>query len=327
MKYCIFGGNGFVGRYLSVELVRKGFDTVVCDLQPKPHAMIPRECEYCQVDIRDKSTFTKFFQLLQRRNFAVINLAANQYHKRVPCNAHEYFFSVNTTGTANLLEAAFEKGCRHFLQFTTDMTYGKPKYLPVDTHHPQEPFGPYGASKKAAEEVCRQYRKAGMNITIMRPRMINGPGREGILLKLFKLIDLNMPVPMIGNGRNHYQMVSVFDCVSAAVAAMDKGFPNKEYNLGSEASPDIRHLLQKVINEARSHSFVLPTPGRLVKAILDIFVKLDMPLMYKEQYMIADEEYVLDISETIKDLGWHPRYNDADMLIEAYRNYKQKGKV
>ncbi len=264
------------------------------------------------------------FPAFEGGDFAVINLAANQYHTRVPRNAEEYFFSVNTTGTANLLEAVYEKGCRHFLQFTTDMTYGKPKYLPVDTHHPQEPFGPYGASKKAAEEICRKYRDKGMHITIMRPRMISGPGRAGILLKLFRLIDKNMPVPTIGNGRNHYQMVSVFDCVSAAVAAMEKGFPNKEYNLGSEQSPDIRHLLQEVIREAGAHSFVLPTPGRLVKFVLSLFVKLGIPLMYREQYMIADEEYVLDISETVADLDWHPRYNDADMLKEAYKNYKQK---
>ena len=40
--------------------------------------------------------------------------------------------------------------------------------------------------------------------------------------------------------------------------------------------------------------------------------------------IIADEEYVLDISETEKDLNWHPQYNDEDMLKEAYRMYKEK---
>ena len=39
--------------------------------------------------------------------------------------------------------------------------------------------------------------------------------------------------------------------------------------------------------------------------------------------MIADEEYILDISETEEELDWHPKYNDEDMLKEAYRIYKQ----
>ena len=40
--------------------------------------------------------------------------------------------------------------------------------------------------------------------------------------------------------------------------------------------------------------------------------------------MIADEEYILDITGTKKDLGWQPQYNDADMLAEAYKMYKEK---
>lgn len=44
--------------------------------------------------------------------------------------------------------------------------------------------------------------------------------------------------------------------------------------------------------------------------------------MYKEQFMIADEEYILDIKQTEDDLDWHPQYNDEDMLKEAYQMYK-----
>jgi dTDP-glucose 4,6-dehydratase len=96
-------------------------------------------------------------------------------------NRAEYFYSVNTKGVQNILETIYSKGCRNYLMFTTDMIYGKPQYLPVDVYHPQNPFGPYGQSKKAAEKICAEYRKKGMNITIIRPRLINGPGRVGFL--------------------------------------------------------------------------------------------------------------------------------------------------
>lgn len=45
-----------------------------------------------------------------------------------------------------------EKNCMRYLMFTTDMTYGKPQYLPVDIKHPQNPFGPYGQSKKRVKK-------------------------------------------------------------------------------------------------------------------------------------------------------------------------------
>ncbi len=319
MKYYIFGGDGFVGRYLANSLIENGSEVVVCDILPKLDERINKKSAFICVDIRNKEE-------LDRINISpedmVINLAANQYHTKVPRNRHAYFFNTNTVGVQNILESIYAKGCRKYLMFTTDMTYGKPQYLPVDILHPQNPFGPYGQSKKACEEICRVYRKKGMNITIFRPRMINGPGRLGILVKLFKLIDWNLPVPTIGNGKNHYQMVSVFDCVSAIECAIGKGLPNKEYNLGSKNSPNITELLKGVVKSANSHSIVIHTPGKLVKLVLGIMDKIGLTMMYPEQFMIADEEYVLDISETEKDLDWHPLYNDEDMLKEAYRMYK-----
>ena len=311
MKYWIFGGCGFVGRYLAQALRERKGNVAICD--------IVADAPY-RVDICDKEALAK---LPIDKTDIVINMAANQYHTKVPKDREQYFQSVNTEGTRNLLEIIFEKGCRNYIMFSTDMTYGKPQYLPVDTKHPQNPFGPYGKSKCLAEQICREYREKGMNITIFRPRMIMGPGRAGILLKLFKLIDLNLPIPTIGNGHNHYQMISVFDCVSAVLCAIDKGIPNKEYNLGSEQAPDVRTLLKNTIQQAGKHSFVMPTPGKLVKAVLRMLDNTGLTLMYPEQFMIADEEYILDITETKKDLGWQPQYNDADMLTEAYRMYRE----
>lgn len=46
--------------------------------------------------------------------------------------------------------------------------------------------------------------------------------------------------------------------------------------------------------------------------------------MYKEQYEIADQEYVLDISKAQDILDWKPKYSDADMILEAYIQYRQR---
>ena len=320
MKYIIFGGNGFVGRFLANKLIEQNKNVLVVDKLTEIDKRIDKRCSFISLDIRDKQ---KLAQLDMGKEDILINLAANQYHTKVPKDRNTYFFETNTTASRNILETAFEKGCLNFIMFTTDMIYGKPQYLPVDIKHPQNPFGPYGQSKKICEEICREFRQKGMNITIFRPRMINGPGRLGILVKLFRLIDLNLPVPTIGNGKNHYQMISVFDCVDAILCAIEKELPNKEYNLGSDQSPDITTLLRGVIKSAGSHSFIIHTPGKLIKFLLNCLDKIGLTIMYPEQFMIADEEYVLDISETEKDLNWHPRYNDEDMLKEAYRMYHE----
>lgn len=323
MKFIIFGGNGFVGRFLANKLSEQGKKVLIVDKLEEMDQRIKPQCDFLSLDIRD---YQKVEQIDIKREDILINLAANQYHTKVPRDRKTYFFETNTGATRNILEAAYNKGCSNIILFSTDMIYGKPLYLPVDTKHPQNPFGPYGQSKKVCEEICREYRKKGLNITIFRPRMIVGPGRLGILEKLFKLIDWNLPVPTIGNGKNHYQMISVFDCVDAILCAIEKGIPNNEYNLGSKLSPDITTLLKGVIKSAKSHSFVMHTPGKLVKSVLTLFDKMGLTIMYPEQFMIADEEYVLDISETEKDLEWSPIYNDEDMLKEAYRMYERSNK-
>lgn len=319
MSYIIFGGSGFVGRYLVEEL--SATDKVVIADLTKPTYKFKENVSYVKVDVRKPQTFNK---INLKANDVVVNLAANQYHMKVPKRGrNEYFSATNTKGVANILAWMEQKGAIHMVQFTTDMTYGKPQYLPVDSKHPQVPFGPYGQSKKDAEDICRDYRKKGFQITIFRPRMINGPGRLGILKKLFVLIKHNLPVPTIGSGKNCYQMISVFDCVSATVLAIKKGCPNREYNLGSENAPATGSLLKELVKSVGSKSPVIPTPGRLVKLALGLLGAVGIEIMYKEQYMIADENYILDISETMNDLGWKPKYNDQDMIIQAYKEWAE----
>lgn len=317
MSYIVFGGSGFVGKYLVKQLSKLG-KVVIADLA-KPEYGYTENVSYVKADVRNPQTFHK---IRLNAEDTVINLAANQYHVKVPKKGRDKYFSdTNTQGVANILAWMAQNGATHMIQYTTDMTYGKPQYLPVDNKHPQVPFGPYGQSKKDAEDICRDYRKKGFQITIFRPRMINGPGRLGILQKLFILVKHNLPVPTIGSGKNCYQMISVFDCVSATMLAIERGCPNGEYNLGSENAPTTRELLKGLVKNVGSRSVVIPTPGKLVKLVLGILGALGLEIMYKEQYMIADENYVLDVSKTVKDLGWKPRYNDQDMIIRAYKEW------
>jgi dTDP-glucose 4,6-dehydratase len=203
------------------------------------------------------------------------------------------------------------------------MVYGYMTHNPQNEDHPRKPLGPYGESKSLSEDLCESYRARGMKISMFRPRLIIGPGRLGILRKLFWLVDHHLPIPMIGNGTNHYQFISVFDCASAAICAYDKSVPNSVYNLGSKNPPIVTELLMALIKEADTKSVLLKTPAGLVKAALNALEFVGFPLMDPEQYLIADEDCIVDISRGERELGWVPRYSDQDMLIQAYREYRQ----
>jgi dTDP-glucose 4,6-dehydratase len=321
MKHIIFGGDGFVGRHLAARLVSDGEEVVVADIVKSdlPHYGAAR---FLHTDVTDPAAVRR---VPITADDMVYNLSAKMLSPiQVRAKRHEFFYPVNYHGTKHIMEAMGETGADRLVHFTTDMIYGHTVATPMTEEHPVAPLGEYGMSKLETEHLAADWRKRGMRISLFRPRLIIGPGRLGILEKLFKLIDANLPVPMIGSGRNPYQFISVFDCAEAARLAWKAGVPNEAYNLGSLNPPPVRKLLGDLVRHAGSRSILLPTPAWAVKRTLDALDRLNMPIMDPEQYLIADEECVLDVSKGERDLGWVPQYRDEDMLIAAYREYRAK---
>ena len=321
MKHVIFGGDGFVGRHLAPKLLADGEEVVVADIvrSDLPHYGKARfvHCDVTEPESVDAVGI--------EADDMVYNLSAKMLSPiQVRAKRHDFFFPVNFDGTRNIIHAMAKADADRLVHFTTDMIYGHTVTYPMTEEHPVAPLGEYGLSKLKTEELAADWRTRGMKISLFRPRLIIGPGRLGILEKLFKLIDNNLPVPMIGSGKNPYQFISVFDCASAARLAWKAGVPNEAYNLGSLNPPPVRKLLGDLIRHAGSRSILIPTPGWAVKRTLDLLDLLNMPLMDPEQYLIADEECVLDVSKGKRDLGWVPQYRDEDMLIAAYSEYRAK---
>lgn len=321
MKHVIFGGDGFVGRHLAQKLAGEGAEVVVLDIAKSdlPHYA---EVAHITLDVTDRQAVTK---APIAPDDMVYNLSAKMLSPiQVRAKRHDFFYPVNYDGTKQIMEAMDKAGASRLVHFTTDMIYGHTVTTPMTEDHPVAPLGEYGQSKLDTEHLAAEWRERGMRISLFRPRLIIGPGRLGILEKLFKLIDANLPVPMIGSGKNPYQFISVFDCAEAARLAWKAGVPNEAYNLGSLNPPPVRKLLGDLVRHAGSKSILIPTPGFAVKRTLDVLDWLNMPIMDPEQYLIADEECVLDVSKGKRDLGWVPQYRDEDMLIAAYSEYRAK---
>ena len=321
MKHVIFGGDGFVGRHLAKKLVADGEEVVVADIVKSDLAHYAG-ARFVSCDVTEPAAVAA---VPMAPEDMVYNLSAKMLSPiQVRAKRHDFFYPVNYFGTENIIHAMDTAGARNLVHFTTDMIYGHTVTYPMTEEHPVSPLGEYGQSKLDTEILAGKWREKGMNISLFRPRLIIGPGRLGILEKLFKLIDHNLPVPMIGSGKNPYQFISVFDCAEAARLAWKAGVPNEAYNLGSLNPPPVKKLLGDLIKHAGSKSILIPTPGWAVKRTLDLLDALNMPLMDPEQYLIADEKCVLDVSKGGRQLGWVPQYRDEDMLIAAYSEYRNK---
>ena len=321
MKHILFGGDGFVGRHLAQKLLADGEEVVVADIVNDNKAFY-RDATIVACDVTRPDMVAS---VPIAADDMVYNLSAKMLSPlQIRSKRHDFFYPVNYDGTKNIIEAMDKVGANRLVHFTTDMIYGHTMTFPMTEEHPVAPLGEYGQSKLDTEVLAADWRAKGMSISLFRPRLIIGPGRLGILEKLFKLIDANLPVPMIGSGKNPYQFISVFDCAEAARLAWKAGVPNEAYNLGSLNPPPVRKLLGDLVKHAGSKSLLIPTPGWAVKRTLDFLDLINMPLMDPEQYLIANEMCVLDVGKGERDLGWVPQYRDGDMLIAAYSEYRAK---
>ena len=324
MRFIITGGSGFVGRHLIRKLHTLFPATEIHNIDINQSDELVGFSTYHDIDISDKSSFSSFkFD----DDDVVFHLAAHIFHPQTPYRTKrlKYFEKLNVGGTRNLIDCMKQNNVRRLAFLSTCMVYGFPKKKIIKTNHALKPNGPYGSTKVAAEKLLNDFaEKKNNHVLIFRPGLIAGPGRFGLLGKLSFLIKNNLPIPMIGSGLNRYQFISIYDCVDALIQFIELDFPSGTYNLGSKNPPIIKDLLNSLIEFSGSKSFLMPTWGYGVKTILNLLDMLNLTLMYPEQFLLADSEFVLEISDLEDELGFVPKYNDEDMLIEAYKSYLQE---
>jgi dTDP-glucose 4,6-dehydratase len=204
------------------------------------------------------------------------------------------------------------------------MVYGVPESNPIAEHHPRIPIGEYGLSKLAAEEYIMDRQLRGdVQSTIFRPRLILGSGRLGFFDKIFQLVERNLPIPIIGNGCNHFPYLSVSDLVKAVTKVIKQDCWNEVFNVSSEKSPPVHDVLSALIKHSNSRSWIIKLPSDLTKYLLESLDTISFSPLYPEQFHIADKDFVLDISNIKKALNWTPEINDLEMLISSYDQFKR----
>ena len=318
-RWVLIGGAGLTGLKIAEKLINMNIsksNIIIADLKNSlQNITLPATLIECDIT---KNILPKFI-----KDDIIIHLAARQYHRKVPKkNQLAWFREVNVVGTKNIINQCIKYNVKGLIFFSTDMVYGIPNYIPLNPDHPKKPIGPYGKSKLEAEQLCIESRKRGLSITVLRPRLIMGKGRLGIMEKLFKAISLNRPIPLIGSGNNYYQMVSVEDCCAATLLSVKYNFPNCELNLGSKIGPNVKELLNLLIKKVNSKSVLIPLPAFPLKTALSFLEKIGLPILHKEQYKIADKNYIVDISDTYSKIRWKPKQSDTDMIVAAYKHWK-----
>jgi nucleoside-diphosphate-sugar epimerase len=237
-------------------------------------------------------------------------------------------FDSNLNGVGNVLRAAERCNVRKVVFTSSSGVYGVPETLPCGENHPTRPLGAYGRSKLLAEGICREAAQRGLDVTMFRPMSLFGPHMTGIFVMLFEWVRTGQPVYVLGRGSNRVQTVSAWDVADACICAAEgpEG-PGEVFNLGSE--PDtvqtVLDSIRLLIEHAGTGSPILRIPAFALRTAARTLRLFGQSPIVPEHYILADRDFVLDIRKAGEGLGWTPRWDNTQMMIEAYDWYVRAG--
>lgn len=309
----ITGGAGFVGTALARRLVVDGWSVRIFDIEAPAEAQT--QISFIRGTVTDAEAVKKAAEGVTH----IFHLAA-----LVPVSRASFadFQKVNTEGTRAVLLAAKANRARCIFYSTSSPLYRCRKGEKISEDAPQEPRYGYGISKQAAEQLVRSYRVEGGIVAIVRPRMIIGTGRLGVLGILFDWVRTGRPIPLVGGGHNRLQFLSLSDVVEFSVLlahASDTVF-NQDYHLGAEAFATLQEDIGTLVTHASTDSRVVFVPT-LIKTLLSPLVALRVLPLTRFHIETVDEDFAFSTVKAERLLGWRPKQSNAAMLIEAYDWY------
>ena len=313
-RYLVTGGAGFLGINLVRHLLASDHEVTSLDMAEFDYADCRDRIRIITGDVRSRDDVR---QAMDGADIVVHSAAALPLYKR------EDIFSTNVEGTRNVLEAAERQGVDRVIHISTTAVYGIPDHHPIDENDRLDGVGPYGEAKILAEQVCLEYRDAGLCVPILRPKSFIGPERLGVFVLLYDWAKDGKNFPVIGSGDNRYQLLDVEDLCDAIHLAvtLNRSIVNDTFNIGAKAFGTMKEDFQAVLDHAGFGKQIIAFPAGPVIAVLKVLEFLHLSPLYQWVYKTACQESFVSIAKAERVLGFSPKYSNTDALIRNYEWY------
>ena len=171
------GGAGYIGSHACKALRAAGYEPVTVDNLSTGWAEAVKFGPLEKADLLDRPRLDQVFAAHQP--IAVMHFAALSQVGESMTDPGRYWRE-NTIGALNLIEAAVAAGCMNFVFSSTCATYGEQDGVLLDEDSPQLPINAYGGSKRAIEDMLRDFgAAAGLRHVIFRYFNVAGADPEG----------------------------------------------------------------------------------------------------------------------------------------------------
>lgn len=315
-RILITGATGFVGHALTLNLIHREFN-VVASVR-KMSQELPTEIR--QEVVGELGANTDWSEALKNVD-VIVHLAARVHvMSEIVADPLTEYRSINVEGTLNLARQAVSAGVKRFIFISSIKVNGEstPLNQPYTAEDIPAPVDPYGISKYETEESLRSLAAAtGMEVVIIRPPLVYGPGVKANFLNMMCWLSRGVPLPL-GNIHNKRSLIALDNFVDLIVTCI--GHPaaaNQIFLASDDEDLSTTELLQRLGN-------ALGRPARLVSVsvgVVDIVARL-LGKRNLSQRLLSSLQ--VDITKTRKLLNWQPPVNVNEALKKTAQSFLQQ---
>lgn len=308
MRVLVTGATGFVGRAIVGNLAETG-TTVRAATRGQP-VTNPRAESVKVGDLEPGADWSAAVAAVD----VVVHAAARVHVMRdAAADPMSEFRRVNVGGTLALARQAAAAGASRFVFLSTIKVNGEATRpdRPFRADDAPRPVDPYGCSKREAEEALRALGEtSGMEISIIRPVLVYGPGVKGNFRTMIGWVRKGIPLPFdaIDNRRSFVALDNVVDLVATCVrhpAAANRTFLVSD---GDDISTPA--LLRRV-------GAAMGRPARLFAVPPSILRVAGAATGRTAEVQRLCGDLQVDIRPTREVLGWRPVVRMSDALRDA----------
>ena len=313
----VTGASGFFGGILKRRLLSEGHSVVNVDLERDEDAGMDGLTSV-QGDLRDRPRMQALFE--EHAFDAIFHCAAQLAHGTKL--DRDLLWTSNVDATELLATLAREHGVKPFVFVSTNCLWASGMGHPVNEENDAPaPIEIYGQSKLEAERRLQKF-AGDLNVVTLRCPTIMDEGRLGLLAILYEFIDDGKTVWVVGPGDNRYQFIYADDLATACILASRYGRSGL-FHVGSDDVKTMRETYESVIHESGSRSRVRSLPKAPTIAAMIAAHRLRISPLGPYHYKMIAESFAFDTGKAKRELGWRPTLTNEQMLLRAYRYYRE----
>jgi UDP-N-acetyl-alpha-D-quinovosamine dehydrogenase len=314
VKILLTGANGFIGTAIGVTYIAKGGGVRAAIRRNKELPLALDEKFSVVGEIDGRTSWSGAF-----RDVSVVVHAAARVHvmNRKIRNSLVEYRKINVDGTLNLIRQAAASGVRRFIYISSVKVIGESTRLgkPYEVGDEVSPKDPYGVSKFEAELGLRRVAsKLGIEIVIIRPPLVYGPGVKANFLSMMDWLSKGVPLPF-GSLTNQRSLVALENLVDLVITCIDHpAAANQTFLVSDGQDLSTTELLRQMAKLLGKRVWLLPIPAQVLESLAPVFGKQDLIERLCGTFQI-------DISRTCELLDWSPPTSSVEAMNKTAEYY------